>query len=153
MAEPDHVKIRVMLNNPEGPRSEGLWALPTDKPDHYEVNNIPYHSYGINAHDIVRCTPPPERKVLEVVKAGGHKTLRIMFQPGTEMDVMNEVVKSLVQRGGHPDLGFPGFLSLDVAPDKDYDAIVKYLQDLNENGLLTFESAEQQVEGSFSPKR
>jgi len=154
MTEPDQVKIRVMLDIPaSGVRSEGLWAIPTDKPDHYEVNNIPYHAYGINAHDIVRCTAPPERRVLEVVKPSGHRTLRIAFQRGTEIDVMNTVVKSLVQKGGHPDLGFPGFLSLDVAPDKDYNQIFTYLEDLNDQGLLEFESAEQQVEGSFSPKK
>lgn len=153
MAKPDHVKIRVVMNIPDGPQSEGLWAIPTDKPDHYEVNNIPYYAYGINAHDIVRCTAPPERRVLEVIKPSGHRTLRIMFQPNTKTSVMNGVVMSLVQKGGHPDLGFPGFLSLDVAPHNDYDQIFTYLKDLNDQGLLKFESAEQQVEGSFGPKQ
>lgn len=152
MKDPEHVKIQVVLENIEHVQSETLWAFPTDKPDHYEVDNIPYYAYGINAHDIVRCSSPPERQVLEVVRPSGHKTLRVRFQPDAPPGTVNEVVKELVKRGGHPDLGLYGFLSLDVGKNAAYQKILTYLEEKQKERALVYESAEQQVKGSFSPK-
>lgn len=163
--EPELVKIHVTLDPEQGgPAGESLWALPLEDGT-FEVRNIPYFTYGIHVHDVVRCeledrtaTDPhsgealeySEREVVEVVRPGGWNTLRIIFQRGADHDAMRKVVDVLVEMGGHPDLAFPGFLSLGVPPDAELEGFLEYLDDLAEAEMLQFETAEQKVEGSFS---
>ena len=121
-----HVKLTVPINI-GGNRNENLFALPTDKPDHFKINSIPFHAYGLNDGDIVRCD-----------------------KSGTDMEAMNTVVKRFHELGAGLNLGFPGFLSMDLGPDKDYDALVAYLDELVEQERIVYETAEQRAEGSFS---
>jgi len=66
------------------------------------------------------------------------------------MEAMNTVVKRFHELGAGLNLGFPGFLSMDLGPDKDYDALVAYLDELVEQERIVYETAEQRAEGSFS---
>jgi hypothetical protein len=154
------VKIHVTLtNHAAGCGGESLWALPLDEEGLYEVRNVPYYTYGIHVHDVVRCeledvevegrTVGQQREVKEVVRSGGWHTLRIMFDRGTDHEAMRKVVKKLIDLGGHPDLGFPGFLSLAVPPDVGIEGILDYLETLAEADMLGFETAEARIEGSF----
>jgi hypothetical protein len=142
-----HVKVSVPINI-GGQRNENLFAYPTDKPDHFKINSIPFFAYGINDGDLVRCDK--SGTVLEVVEASGFRTFRVRFQPGTDMVAMNKVAKHLHELGAGLNLGFPGFLSMDVGPDKDYEAVVTYLDELTEQERIVYETAEQRAEGSFS---
>jgi len=142
-----HVKVSVPIHI-GGTRNENLFALPTDKPDHFKINSIPFHAYGLNDGDIVRCDS--SRKVLEVVEASGFRTFRVVFAPGTDMEAMNAVAKRFHELEAGLNLGYPGFMSLDIGPDKDHEALVAYLDELEGQERIQYESAEQRAEGSFS---
>jgi hypothetical protein len=126
---------------------ERLFALPTDDPNLFKVNSIPFFAYGINDGDVVRCDS--NKVVQEVVEASGFETYRVMFQPGTDMESMNKVAKRFHELEAGLNLGRPGFLSLDIGPDKDQDALVAYLNELVEQERIVYEDAKQRVEGSF----
>jgi hypothetical protein len=143
-----HVKVSVPINI-GGQRNENLFAYPTDKPDHFKINSIPFFAYGINDGDIVRCDK--SGTVLEVVEASGFWTFRVRFQPGTDMDAMNKVARHLHEElGAGLNLGYPGFMSIDIGPDKDHDALVAYLDELEGQERIQYESAAQRAQGSFS---
>jgi len=142
-----HVKVRVPIDI-GGTRTENLWAYPTDTPDLFKINSIPFFAYGLNDGDIVRCDK--SGTVVEVVEASGFRTFRVRFQPGTDMEAMNTVAQRFHELGAGLNLGFPGFLSMDLGPDKDYDALVAYLDELVGQERIVYETAEQRVEGSFS---
>jgi hypothetical protein len=155
------VKVHVTLDgHPAGCAGESLWALPLDEEGLYEVRNVPYYTYGIHVHDVVRCELEDvivddrvigqQREIIEVVRSSGWQTIRVMFQGGTDHEAMQKVVKKLIDLGGHPDLGFPGFLSLAVPPAVAIEDILDYLETLAEADMLGFETAEQRVEGSFN---
>lgn len=162
--EKELVRIHVTLDG-KAAGGETLWARPLeDEPGLFEVRNVPYFTYGIHVHDVVRCevqhgtvTHPQTGKeveyqmleVVEVARAGGWHTVRVLFADGTDMDAMRKVVDRLGELGGHPDLGFPGFLSLGVPPDQDFEAVLEYLDEMAATEMLQFETAEQKVEGSF----
>jgi hypothetical protein len=147
------VKIHVTLDGCHV-AGETLWALPVEgEPELFEINNIPYFVYGIHLHDVVRCTkelgPYPRYEVLEVLRPSGWHTLRLMFHGGADLEAMRKVVERLVEMGGQTELGYPGFVSLAVPPDKDLEVFVNFLDEFQEADMLSFETAETKVEGSF----
>jgi hypothetical protein len=67
---------------------ESLWADSVGD-DLFRLENIPFHAYGLNYHDIVRAVAPSEDRkpeVVEVVEKSGHQTFRIVFHDHFPID-------------------------------------------------------------------
>ena len=87
-------KIVVDLPNHWATSGEAMWARPLSA-DLYEIRNVPFYAYGLNFEDVVRAVEPgPDEKpvVIEVVRASGHRTIRVFFTdavPGAERGCWN----------------------------------------------------------------
>ena len=80
---------------------EGIWAKSLGE-DLYQIDNIPFHAYGLNYGDIVKAVEPsPDLKpqVIEVVQPSGHRTLRIFFQNNLSEELQAPYLKEIKAMG------------------------------------------------------
>lgn len=144
-------KIVVDLPNHWATSGEGMWAKPLGD-SLYEIRNVPFYAYGLNFEDVVRAEEPdPSHKpvVKELVRAGGHQTLRVFFAdsvPYDESPVLLDQLRSLraaYERGNATDF------AIDVEPGGDYEGVRARLDDWEATGILEYETCEARVVGSF----
>lgn len=133
-------------------RIEGLWARQVAS-DLYELEDVPFFAYDLNFRDVVRtiASSDPGRPVVrEVVRRGGHTTLRVVLRAGprererreallAELRAMNVVFESWSNT----------FFALDVGPEADLDAVLACLEALEADDVLGFETCEARRPGSF----
>lgn len=145
-------KIHVSLPNHWMAGGESLWAKPVEgEPEHFEVQNIPYFTYGISIGDVVRAVRSADhpREVVAVVRPAGNLTIRVMFAQDVEHERQVELLQPLCDdHGVRVEKGFPQFWALSVEEAKCEPAL-EVLRVAREKGLLDMESGEQRVEGSF----
>jgi Domain of unknown function (DUF4265) len=145
------VKLRVDLPNHPLVTGETLWGKQL-RHGLFEIRNVPFHAYGLNFRDVVETTaqaagePPLVRRVQ---RRSGHRTLRVTF---TEEALLEERVPSLMKLrplGGTFEGASPAYFAIDVEPGGDYLAICHQLEELRDQGLLSFETGESGDEASF----
>src|SRR5262245_56293650 len=82
MGAADEELVKVFVELRDSPfETESFWAKPLGG-DLYELRNSPWYAYDLHFYDVVRAIPdqPDERpRITGVVRAGGHKTLRVLF--------------------------------------------------------------------------
>lgn len=149
--DPKLTKIVIDLPGHWAVSGEGIWAKSLGD-DLYQIDNIPFHAYGLNLGDIVKAVEPSSElkpQVIEVVKPGGHRTLRIIFEKNfteeEQISYLNEI-KAMgvgVERNRI-------FLALDVPPEIDYQLICNHLWELQEDKVLNYETCEVRIPGTFT---
>jgi len=131
--------------------SEVLWALPLGD-DRYELRNVPFYAYGMNWGDVVRAVQQPgdEHPVVErVEQASGHRTMRVFMDEGVAETRSVAMLETLEQFNATYERHSGGFIAIDIHPDGDVDGVFDQLDTWEAEGLLGFETCEQQVPDDF----
>lgn len=120
--------------------------------DNYQIKNIPFYAYGLNYDDIVYAEAESENlkpEIKRLIKASGHQTLRVIFTGDTTKEENISTLESI--RTEH--VGYEGInesqFALNVTPEGDYNQLYDALEKLEEKNILSFETCEARVEGSF----
>lgn len=132
--------------------TESLWARKVGD-DLYVLENVPFFAYGLNYRDVVRADASfaeGEPVAREVVRRGGHTTLRVVFRRNDEprarrRALLSELCPLKVSFESWDD----SFFALDVAPDGDVGAVLAWLERLEKRNVLGFETCEARRRGSF----
>lgn len=120
---------------------ESLWATPVG-PDLYRLENSPFYAYGVSWNDIVEARDIHGDGRLEFVRVhakSGHATFRLasVFEDGSpRKDVPDAAVQPLLDLGCSYEGTHPGYLSFDVPPDADWNAVIEYLCTLDESEVI-----------------
>jgi len=148
------VKVLIEYVDNGVERSERVWARPLSG-EQFEIRNSPWFAYRLNWGDVVRCvevSPEEVPRVLEVVKRGGHRTLRIMFNDAIEPTGQEDVIEELNSRQASVERFGPRFLAVDVPPAAGYDDVFAFLAAKTEAEWLIFEEAwRDEEEPGFGP--
>jgi hypothetical protein len=147
----DLEKVYVDLPNHWAVGGESMWAKPLEN-NLYEIHNTPFYSYGLNYLDIVKVDSSDETKkplVLEVLKASGHLTIRIIFNKeinkNSQLPILDELKNLKIDFERVND----NYVALDIEPSGDYDAVLKRLTELQQDEILEYETCESRVANSF----
>jgi len=147
----DLIKVHIDLPNHWGTGGESLWARDLGD-DLYEIDNVPFYAYGINYNDVVRAiakSPDLKPEVLEVVRHGGHRTLRIMFMNKRPAEEQAPYLSQIRKLGGNPERATDYYLSIDIPPAADYRTLCDLLSNFQDGDVLDYETCEERVAGSF----
>lgn len=147
----DSVKIHIDLPNHWAGDGESLWARPLGN-DLYEIDNIPFYAYGLNVGDVVLAVPASGSmtpSVIRMVRRSDHRTLRTIFATTTsELDRLR-FMKSILPLGVEYERATDTLFAVDVPPGADYQALCNVLSDAESDGILSYETCEERVPGSF----
>ena len=150
--EDDFEKVYIDLPNHPSIGGEAMWARRLDN-NQYELQNVPFHAYGLNFLDVVEAvseSPDKKPSIVKVVRASGHRTLRVVF---LDDEVPRErrvpMLEELRVLGASIEGADYRLFSIDVRPDGDIDRIRDRLDSWTADGLLDYETCESRVEGSF----
>ena len=123
----DEGAVKVLLQEEE--YVETLWADPVG-PNLYRLDNSPFWAYGVSWKDVVEAHPDPDGmlRMTRVAQKSGHRTLRIIFEDGTEGSAEAQAVLNGVNALGATYEGMnPRYLSVDIPPGVDLMAIARFL--------------------------
>ena len=151
MTEEKLTKVHIDLPQHWATGGESLWAEELGS-DLFRIRNVPFFAYGLNFHDVVRATadsPDLKPEIREVVESSGHKTLRILFPKSVERDEQVKLLDSLKEHEAYYERATATHVAIDVEPEGSYNDVYDQLQEWEEAGLLSFETCEARVEGSF----
>jgi hypothetical protein len=135
------VKVFIKLHE-SAYEMESFWAKPLGN-DLYELRNCPWSAFDLHFYDVVRAVPdkPGELpRILEVVRASGHKTLRVAFQTEVKEEERLEMLRSLHQWRGFHENCDSRLYAVDVEPGGDYKAVCDQLRAWQQAGLLVYET-------------
>lgn len=130
---------------------ESLWAKPLGD-DLYEIHNIPFFEYGLNYLDVVKVDSSNQQlkpHVLEVIKPSGFSTLRICFFDGFDESNQEELFEELKQYRVEIERSDEIYVAVGIEPDGNYDAVYDRLTELEQNGVLDFETCESENPNDF----
>jgi hypothetical protein len=144
MARNDDGLVKIYIELPQSSEfgSESFWAKPLGD-DLYKIRNSPWYAYDLHFYDVVRAIPDEpdgKPKILEVVRRGGHKTLRVFFdQSLTQAQQLRLLKKLQVWKAFHEHAG-GHFWAVDVEPDGHYQAVCDKLWEWEQAGKLQYET-------------
>lgn len=128
---------------------ESMWAKEIEG-DLYAIRNLPFFAFGLNFGDVVRA---PEiagiREVRTVVRASGHRTLRIVFGDHVTQAEQRRYLDTLARLGGTHERATKLLVAVDVPPGADFDAMLVTLDRCEAEGELSYETCEARATGSF----
>ena len=145
------VKVFVDLPNHWATSGESMWAKPLGN-DLYELRNTPFYAYGLNWGDIVRAEarePDFKPEVLSLITPSGNRTLRVYFKDKLSRQVQNDYLHSLKNLGFSFERATDMLVALDIEAGADYQAICNKIWELEQEGILEYETCEPRVQGSF----
>lgn len=122
---PSQVKVLIQT----GENIETLWADPVG-PGLYRLDNTPFWAYGISWRDVVEAEPDPDGRLrcVRVVEKSGHRTVRLVFQPGIdESPAHRAIVDTLVAMGCGFEGCNPRYIAIDMPPEIELARVVEYL--------------------------
>jgi hypothetical protein len=144
-------KIYIDLPEHWATSGESVWARALGG-DLYEVDNVPFHAYGINWKDVVRAVAPDagsKPRVVEVVKPGGHRTLRFFFSKDLADEEQGAFLARIRELGADIERADARLVAVDVPPEADYNNTCDLLALLERDGVLEYETCELRVPGRF----
>lgn len=144
-------KIYVDLPEHWSTSGESMWAKSLGD-DLYEIDNVPFHAYGINWKDVVRAIAPDERskpQVVEVVRPSGHRTLRFFFSGELGEEQQKPYLAAIRELGNDIERADERLVAVDIPPEADYGATCDLLARFETEGVLEYETCEIRVEGRF----
>lgn len=151
MSKENLTKLYVDLPNHWVAASESMWAESLGN-DLYRIRNVPFFAYGLNFYDVVRATsdsPDLNPEIREVVESSGHKTLRLIFNPVVDREKQVALLNELKKFKAGYERGDEINIAIDIQPDGLYDEVFDQLSNWEEDDLLSFETCEARIEGSF----
>jgi hypothetical protein len=120
-------KVKVLLQEDE--YVETLWADPVGT-DRYRLDNCPFYAYGVSWRDVVEARPDPDGmlRMVRVVEKSGHRTVRVIFDPGADEDpAAQAVLDGVLARGCSYEGMNPRYVVIDLPPEVDLMDIAGYL--------------------------
>jgi uncharacterized protein DUF4265 len=121
--------VKVLLQEDE--YVETLWADRVG-PNLYRLDNSPFWAYGVSWKDVVEAHPDPDGmlRMTRVAEKSGHRTVRLMFDEGTEESADAQAILSGVNALGATYEGMnPRYLAIDIPPGVELMAIARFLTD------------------------
>lgn len=144
-------KIHIDLPNHWAIGGEAFWATPLGN-DLFRLENVPFYAYGLNFHDVVKATSDSEElipEIRELVELSGHRTFRVFFGKNINRQKQEEVLDSMRDLTISYERANGAYLSLDMQPSGDYQAVFDRLDELEKENILAFETCEARINGSF----
>ncbi|MBL1142416.1 MAG: DUF4265 domain-containing protein [Proteobacteria bacterium] len=144
-------KVHIDLPNHWAIGGESLWATPLGN-NLYRIENIPFFAYGLNFQDIVLATPDSEDlkpEIRKVITPGEHRTYRIIFNKEVDRQKQEVLLNSLKQYKTTYERANGTNVAVDIEPTGDHIAVYDQLENYEESELLSFETCEARIEGSF----
>lgn len=134
-----------------GDRRRGTWARDLGD-DEYEIDNVPFYAYGLNYRDVVRAIaddPSLKPQVKAVIRKSGHRTLRIIFLGDLKEEEQQPYLDQIRTFGASLERAHRTYLAIDIPPEGSYEDLASYLASLEDRKVLSYETCEEQVPGSF----
>lgn len=151
MSEEELEKVYVDLPNHWAVGGESMWAKPL-RDNLYEIHNTPFYAYGINYLDVVEVDASDETKkpkVIKVFKPSGYRTLRIIFGENFDRKSQSELLEELRTFKVGCERVNDSYVAIDIEPAGDYDAVHNKLSELENAGILEFETCEARNAANF----
>jgi hypothetical protein len=151
MDEIKPTELHIELPNHWAIDGESVWGINMGG-DIFEVKNVPCYAYDLNMGDRVLATiRPPDLvpRVQKVVARSGHRTLRALLNENVDLGEWKKLIARLSDYGAVQNQVSERFFSFDIQPKGDYDSLYLKLEDLEEQGILQYETCEARKEGSF----
>lgn len=144
-------KIHIDLPNHWAIGGESFWATPLGD-DLFRLENVPFYAYGINFLDIVKATSESNEsipEIREIVKLSGHSTFRVFFEKNIDRQKQEEILNSMKKLTISYERASEIYFSLDMQPSGNYQAVFERLDELEKENILSFETCEERIKGSF----
>lgn len=151
LTEENLTKLHIDLPQHWATGGESLWAEELGA-DLYRIRNVPFFAYGLNFHDVVRATadaPDLKPEIREVVEPGGHKTLRLFFADSVDKDEQVKLLESLHAYKAYYERATGIHVAIDIEPEGSYQDVCNKLWEWEKADLLSYETCEARIEGSF----
>jgi hypothetical protein len=120
-------QVKVLLQEDEN--IETLWADSVG-PNLYRLDNCPFWAYGVSWLDVVEARPDPDGmlRMVRVVEKSGHRTVRVIFDPGVDEEPAGQaVLDGAVALGCSYEGMNPRYIVIDLPPEVDLMALAGYL--------------------------
>jgi len=145
MKNDDLIKVKFDVIDYYGPgqhATERLWAKHAGN-NHYVLESIPAYAYGYSYEDEVLAKEKDgELIVSQVVRTGGHSTIRIMQPDGVNKVNFDQSSKELKQMGCKFESNEKmSLVAIDVPPNTDYKKVIEILEQGKEEGYWHLEEA------------
>jgi hypothetical protein len=134
--------VKVLYVIPEGEDdaglSESMWALPLGD-SLFELQNISVYAEHLNFADVVRCEESVDALpvICELVRASGHRTLRVIFREETQAeDAVDNVIIPLNENGITYERSAKRCYMFDVPPTSNYAWALELLRQKDAEGML-----------------
>jgi hypothetical protein len=144
-------RVIVDLPNHWATSAESMWAFRLDDGT-FQIDNVPFHAYGINYKDIVRVDASDTTRlpvVVEVIIPSDHDTIRVLFPKGIRKKRQEPVIAELEKMKVYVERAFENYIALDIPPEVDYDLVREKLDQFGQEGLLEYETCEARAKGRF----
>jgi hypothetical protein len=144
-------ELHIELPNHWAIDGESVWGLNMGG-EIFEIKNVPCYAYDLNMSDRVLATiRPPDLipRVHKVVAKSGHRTLRALLNENVDLGEWKKLIARLSDYGAVQIQVSERFFAFDIQPKGDYDSLYLKLEDLEEQGILQYETCEARKEGSF----
>ena len=151
MSDEKLTKLHIDLPNHWATGGESMWAESLGQ-DLYRIRNVPFFAYGINFYDVVRATtdsPELKPEIREVVEPSGHRTLRLIFKRNVDREKQVALLDQLQKFKATYERADEINVAIDIEPDGSYNDVFDQLDEWENEGLLSFETCETRLEGSF----
>jgi len=120
---------------------ESVWAaIVNEKEGHYKLKNIPFFVKGYASEDTVYAELEEERLIVKgLVEESGSSTIQIIcFKEENAGEIQKRLEElGCAWEGSH----LPGYFSVDVSVDLDYEPIREYLSEQEKKEILGYREA------------
>lgn len=143
------VRIRVPIErapDEAGPAEDWIWAEPLGS-GRFRVESCPFFAYGVSRDDVVSASAAnggESPRLDDVIEKGGHRTLRLALDPGTELGArpVQGLLERLLEVGCTHELLRPKIVAIDLPPETDLTLVTELLQERAREGTLVWEWAD-----------
>jgi hypothetical protein len=143
MKADDHEKVYFEFYNAvlEEDYVESLWATVIDREKgYYKLDNIPFFVTGYSSGDTVYAEVEDGRLIVKkLIDESGNTTLQIICFQQERVQVIRDELYSMgcESEGSH----LPGYFSVEILAEMDYQKIKEYLAQLEEQEVLSYREA------------
>lgn len=151
MSETKHEKIHIDLPNHWATGGESMWAEPLGD-NLFKIKNAPFFAYGLNYDDVVRATADSESlkpEIRALVESSGHRTFRLFFNKELTREQQEDILDSFQVLHVSYERANDTYVVLDLTPEGSYSSVFDKLDGYEKQELLSFETCEQKIFGSF----
>lgn len=122
--------------------TESVWAVPLGG-NKYQVQNVPFHAYGVSYNDVVIAKPDQEGRLIveEVLERGGHSTYRVILNPKTTAEEFEAAWEKLGSLGNTYERATDRLIAIDVPPETDIYETYTALESGEKDNVWGFEEA------------